>query len=338
MSGGPASGRSHRLGWLLPLLLLAAAPSSRANDSAAALSGGGLRFTRNAAIALDSEALTINPNRVSVEYRFRNLTGRPVSIRIAFPLPRISMATWLQGFPDVDLPDEAPRNFVGFETRIDGRPVSTQTVTRAFVRGRDVTRDLKAARIPLTHDTEAVEAALQRLRPAETRRLRAGGVLDDYSWPAWELEIVYHWQQRFAPRAVTRIDHTYQPVAGGFFVLPGDQPLAGAPGARHPPDQPHLAEFCIDDALWASVELSRETYVREVAYTLRTARNWRGPIGRFDLAIQAEPAYPVAAACLGGLRRVSPGRLELQRRDYRPRDDLRVLFFPDALTQDDERP
>jgi hypothetical protein len=55
-----------------------AALPSRANDSSAELSVGGLVFTTNAEVAIQSEDLTITPDTVTVRYVFLNHSPGPV--------------------------------------------------------------------------------------------------------------------------------------------------------------------------------------------------------------------------------------------------------------------
>ena len=62
---------------------MAAAIEARANDSSAELSAGGLVLTKNDAIELRAEDLSISPKQVRVNYRFFNTTSAPVQIVVA---------------------------------------------------------------------------------------------------------------------------------------------------------------------------------------------------------------------------------------------------------------
>src|SRR5215510_10771606 len=97
----------------------AASPGARANDSAAELSVGGLTFTRSAEISMESEDLMISPDLVTVRYTFRNNAANPVNITVAFPLPDIELAD----AETYAIPTNDTVNFVGFETKIDGKPI-----------------------------------------------------------------------------------------------------------------------------------------------------------------------------------------------------------------------
>src|SRR5579863_3044319 len=70
----------------------AAASGCHANDSSAELSVGGLVFTKNTDVSIQSEDLTITPDNVTVRYVFLNESPNPVNLTIAFPLPDIDLA------------------------------------------------------------------------------------------------------------------------------------------------------------------------------------------------------------------------------------------------------
>src|ERR1700693_818840 len=94
----------------------AAASSSRANDSSAELALGGLVFTKNSDVSIESEDLAITPGTVTVRYVFLNQSASPVTLTVAFPLPDIDLAD----DANVAFPTGDPVNFVGFSTKVDG--------------------------------------------------------------------------------------------------------------------------------------------------------------------------------------------------------------------------
>ena len=64
-----------------------AASPSLANDSSAELAIGGLTFTKNEDISIESEELTIALDKIVVRYRFLNRSAKPITLTVAFPLP-----------------------------------------------------------------------------------------------------------------------------------------------------------------------------------------------------------------------------------------------------------
>jgi hypothetical protein len=136
------------LGFLssVPLLIVGFAGCfSLANDSSAELSVGGLVFTKSDKVALESEDLRISPDIVTVHYRFLNQTSKAVTLTIAFPLPDIDLSE----SENYSIPYNNPANFLGFKTKVDGRPVNFIIHQRAFLGTKDVSEALRNAGVPL---------------------------------------------------------------------------------------------------------------------------------------------------------------------------------------------
>ena len=112
----------------------AGASLSWANDSSAELAVGGLIFTKNADVSIESEDLTITPDTVTVRYVFLNQSASPVTLTVAFPLP------------DIDLADGAnvPQRVLGvgvvalrFELEVEAlQPVRDRPAKQRAVRAR----------------------------------------------------------------------------------------------------------------------------------------------------------------------------------------------------------
>ena len=135
---------------LLSVLALAAASGVAvspllANDSSAELSVGGLVFTHSADVSMQSEDLSISPDLVVVRYKFLNQSPKPVTLTVAFPLPDIDLS-------DADnyaIPINDPVNFLAFQTRIAGKPITFTMHQRAFLGDKDVSVAVRGAGIPL---------------------------------------------------------------------------------------------------------------------------------------------------------------------------------------------
>ena len=82
-----------RLSLIAALVCLEAASSQvQANDTSAELAIGGLTFTKNAEVSMESEELKIALDAITVRYVFLNRSTKPVTLTVAFPLPDISLA------------------------------------------------------------------------------------------------------------------------------------------------------------------------------------------------------------------------------------------------------
>ncbi|TIW41659.1 MAG: DUF4424 domain-containing protein, partial [Mesorhizobium sp.] len=129
---------------LTAALALSATPVF-ANDSIAELGTGGLILSRSDAVAMESEDLYISPEKVTVDYVFRNNTEKDVDAIVAFPMPDI------EGDPNEmpAIPDGQSDNFLGFEVTFDGVAAKPQLEQKAFALGIDISADLKAQNVPL---------------------------------------------------------------------------------------------------------------------------------------------------------------------------------------------
>ena len=67
-----------------------AASPALADDSAASIAAGGLVARRETRIVMAKEVLRISPNKVVVDYDFRNDTDQDVTTEVAFPVPPYS--------------------------------------------------------------------------------------------------------------------------------------------------------------------------------------------------------------------------------------------------------
>ena len=131
--------------WGVCLLLgLALSGPAAANDSGAELAAGGIVLVKNDVIAMQREDLTLSLNEVRVRYEMRNDSGRPVTLRVAFPLPEIPAMTpagRISSTGAYNIPMQEPReaNFIGFRIWSDGREVTPEVEIRATLPdGRDV--------------------------------------------------------------------------------------------------------------------------------------------------------------------------------------------------------
>jgi len=336
--------------------LLLASPAV-ANDSAAELAAGGLELVRTDAIAMQREDLALSPSEVQVRYEMRNDTGQPVTLRVAFPMPEVphmtpgGMTTGPgdgNGPHNIALRPPTDPNFLNFRVRSNGQDIKPEVEVRATLpNGRDIAAELREIGGPMLVLQPGLFVEGDTPLPAETvARLQALGAyekLDDKAWQLpWTTRITFHWMQTFAP-GVTVVEHSYRPVIGTRFIVPKDAGTIEASGRGD-----LMRDFCIDGPTDKAIRALAAQKLRSrpdhgllsgytLAYILKTARNWRGPIGTFHLTLTGGQI----AGDLGGrgesramslctdlpLVRTSPQRVEATVRDYVPKEDLRVLFI-----------
>jgi hypothetical protein len=330
----------------LTLVLLSALPAT-ANDGFGGLSATGLTFDQTEAVAMEAEDLFIGIDRIAVDYVFRNVTGADVTGEVIFPLPPIPVGYILES--EWNLPEDPDRaNLVNFTATVDGQPISLTIDRIAVVEpsgdqarppseqydtpGRDVTADLARLGLPLSLNADTVIAAMAALTPAARDEAAALGLADfgeGYSFPNWSIVLRYHWTQTFPAGQVVKISHTYENRSGG-----------GIFGWAHPPEdymQPVADLYCIDEGtsralvkVLAQPPQDGEAYSMglswNIAYVLRTANSWAGPIKRFRLTVDKGDPGNIVSLCAEGIRKTGPTTFVMEKTDFTPNRDLHILI------------
>jgi len=295
----------------------------RANDTMAVGAAGGLMFVKSADVAIESEDLWISAETIRVRYRFRNRIAEPIEAMIAFPLPDIDHGSDRMIIPPVERSD----NFVGFTVTVDGVPLKPTLDARAYVGGTDVTETLARHRLPISRfaSGRALEAAIEQLSEAAKQELAKAGILgegeiDDFE-PKWTLKTAFTWRQVFPPNRTVIVEHRYRPVVGGDWIQ-----LEDLQGDR-------WSEFCLDEATKIAVAKRLESQpvarVTVVEYVLTTGANWAGPIGRFRLTLDKGKRQRLLSTCIEGLKRTGATAWTVERRNFTPTEDIRLLLIED---------
>jgi hypothetical protein len=355
----------------LPAIAVLMAGAALANDSSSELAAGGLMLVKTDAITMQREDLSLSLSEVRVRYEMRNDTGKPVTLRVAFPMPEVPT----MGGAGLDtstghnilIHPWRNANFVNFRVVANGQEVAPEKELRAVLPdGKDVTADVLAIggeRLALhpgwfQTDADPKDAEDPVLDAKAMARLKEIGALtqeDTVFVLQWHTTVTFHWMQTFQP-GVTVVEHMYRPVLGSHLVDtdgPSKVRVSGTENAE--------ATYCIDDPTRrAVVKLLKGTDTAmgtvegiTLAYILKTARNWHGPIGTFHLTIQggqgvgdatiaknvgetspatpdvlpAKPGSQIISLCTDlPIHRTGPLRFEATVDNYVPADDLNILF------------
>ncbi len=313
--------------------LLGWAAGAAANDSTAELSAGGLVLSTSADIRMVSEDLYVSAREIRVGYRFLNTAPRDISTVVAFPLPDLT------GAPDanISLPEAESDNFVGFATRVNGAPVATEVERRVLAAGIDRTDRLRQHGIPLhplSRETQRALDALPRERWKELVELGlveiesyddTGQGMKDHAVPRWTLKTTYHWRQTFPAGREITVEHSYRPVVGYSVVTP----LAFPEFRREADFARYQASYCMDADFLSAVRRVASSHPQEarISYVLKTGANWAGPIGEFRLVVDKGNPSNLVSFCGEGVRKISPTRFEMRKRDFTPTEDLGILII-----------
>lgn len=297
-------------------------------------------------VAMESEDLFISRDEVRVSYVFRNLTPQDVEAEVAFPFPDIDVA--MSTNVPLKVPGRQGANFLDFSGAVDGRAVTPGLDIQAYLPGppeKNITTLLTRHKIPLTVFSPGFFELLDTLGPEARRELKAAGAIDvdEFTTAAgprtnvtalWHVRSAYHWRQVFPAGKPVSVEHRYKPFAGYFWIGPEM-------------DKEMVRDYCIDEGTAKGLrrrlaanpvpEIPGYARATDLAYVLKTANNWAGPIRRFRLTIDKEQPDVILSLCIEGIRKVSPTRFVAEFTDYRPQRDLRLLLAPMAEREDSTR-
>ena len=315
----------------------AASLPAQANDTSAELAIGGLTFTKNADVSMESEELKVGLDVVTVRYVFLNRSTKPVTLTVAFPLPDINLAD----ASNAAFPVGNPLNFVGFSTRIDGKPVSFSTNQQAFSNNKNVTATLTEMGIPI-FPVGVEQLKINDLTEQVRTRAVAQGLLVESGTndkgmalydATWTLKTSVVRQQSFPPGKPVVVEHRYRTSVGMSFDTILRQGLRQNKNLE-PEVQRYKSKYCVDDNFLKLVDGLRAAdrpgkprmIERRISYVLTTGANWAGPIKDFRLVVDKGNAERVVSFCGQDIKEISATQLELRATDFTPKQDLDILI------------
>jgi hypothetical protein len=312
-----------------------------ANDSTAELSIGGLVFTKNDDISMESEELTIATDQVSVRYVFLNQSQSPVTVTVAFPLPDIDLAE----AENYAIPTADSVNFVGFQTKIDGRPVTFTVSQRAFLGEKDVSAAIKAAGLPILPIGLQQNPIMELPKEAKEKLINQGLLIPAGTDPkgnqlhsgGWTVKTSVVRQQTFPPGKPVTVEHRYRASMGVSFDTILRKGLRENTAMSEEVKR-YRAAYCIGDDLLRGIDRiagdaeGNTVGLRErrINYILKTGANWSGPIKDFRLVVDKGKPDRLVSFCLDNVKRISPTAFEVRMKDYTPDRDLKILLIGKA--------
>ena len=337
------------------MAFFAAAPAL-ADDSAASIAAGGLVARRETRIVMAKEVLQISPDKIVVDYDFRNDTDQDVTTEVAFPVPPYTYGP--------ENPDITAASFSGFQLLVDGKTVAYQTEAKATLDGKDVTAILTADKIDIAsfghlRQPDPASGQMQtpdvsRLPQAEQQRLATLGLFDaEDGWGLWFVDLQYHWTQTFPAHSTVHIQHQYTPVDGGElmridtlkYVSEHNLPSGDADAIAYElQDIQRLQSLCPDPSFLSGLiaqmvasqpdsgELAQPHWVD---FILTSANTWKQPIEDFTLIIERgkperESDQNIVSLCSpqnAPVTKTDANTFQVHLTDFVPKDELRIGYF-----------
>ena len=277
------------------------------------------------------EDLRISPREVRVRYEFVNDGKKDIQTVVVFPMPDIDVREfWYE--PLGTTVNQTP-NFMGFALTVDGRKVEATPDERAVLNGKDVTAQVKAAGLPINIAGSKLADRIGQLSPALRKSLDAQGLVEidgTEAHPHWIAKTSYWWQQAFPAGKTVVIEHRYQPVTGQFFFGLSD---------LRDKDRHYVRDYCLDAPTQAAVRAriakldpmgANGQYLQgyQTGFVLKTANNWKGPIGHFKLTLDKLKPQNALTLCWGGdLKKTGPTTFESMRENFAPARDIKMLVL-----------
>lgn len=275
-----------------PALLTAHA--TYANDaSVSGTPSGGLKFEKTDLVKMESEYLEISHKKITVKYRFKNISDKNVDMTIGFPLPDVRVAMYCSEHRHAVPHDQ------DFVVRVNGKDVLYDTAIRVYKYKNksgdvDITREfLETTQDPFDNKIGNEE---------NKQKLDTLGVVihgDDMGCDGtgnWVVQKTYYWKQSFPPGETVKIEHAYSPWNYWYNEVTAGLWQAACMDATFKRAVVNMLNKADpgNNYTWESVyNFGAGSNVLEeggVEYILKTGANWAGSIGDFTIKINKDEA------------------------------------------------
>ncbi len=316
--------------FLMLSLALVCPGSLRADDGALTETpAGGLQWSREPAVSMVKERLTISMQKVTVEFEFLNETDHDISARVGFPIPDYTFA-YRQPVIFPFAPEGSNSSYFNdFTVWINDKQRKYQTEERAFLNGKDYTETLTKYGVNIGTfgekndngmDPSDPDDQLTRLRKDQREELVKLGLIDEAVDPQWTVRKTHHWTQLFPAHEVVRIRHEYTPVIGSSGFGLSLESLKD------------YENMCLDDNVFNRLKTKPdgktvECVVRWVKYILTGANTWKTPIKDFELIVDKSLADNVSFCWDGKVENQDANHVVVRVKDFVPTKDLTVYYL-----------
>lgn len=289
-------------------------------------------FDLPAGVSVERLDVHISIYSVRLAYVFRTSTRQTMHFSFAMPDMPVDAS------PDIATLDEEsetaglkadtrPANYISLSVSVNGQEQALTGHGRALLEGKDVTRQLLDAGVPLLTGPDG-DPIWRQLPPEKQATLAAGGLMSEDT-ALWTYQADFVWDTVLAP-GETRVEASYIPVSRYWSDINLDYfPEIATDGSA-------TQAYCIDDAVRRAF-LSGDHYYELYTVTHLAPRDgWRGPAGHYRLEVDKHHPTDFVAFCPPDAKKISPTRFEWTATNYTPGDETGVLFFWDTSAADEQ--
>ncbi len=89
-----------------------------------------------------------------------------------------------------------------------------------------------------------------------------------------------------------------------------------------------VKDHCIEGRFLNSLRKNaKDAFASRLMYILKTAANWKGPIGTFKLTLKKPSSKSLISLCWSGLKKIDATTFEFNAKNFIPKTDLDILFI-----------
>jgi len=287
-------------------------------------------FTLPAGVNVERQEVHISIYSVRLTYVFKSPARQ--NMHFSFSMPDMPV----DASPDIAVLDESseaaaglaadtqPANYMSLAVSVNGQEPAFTGHGRALLEGKDVTRQLLDAGVPLLAGPDG-DPIWRRLPPEKQATLPAGGLMGEGT-ALWTYQADFEWDAALVP-GETRVEVVYAPLANYWSDINLDYfPEMATDGSA-------TRAYCIDAAIRRAF-LSGHQYELYTVTHLAPPDGWRGPAAHYRLVVDKQHPTDMVAFCPPDARKISPTQFEWTATNYTAGDRTGVLFFWDLAADD----
>lgn len=290
-------------------------------------------FDLPAGVSVERLDVHISIYSVRLAYVFKTSTRQTIHFSFAMPDMPVDAS------PDIAVLDEEsetaglkadtqPANYMSLSVSLNGRELALTGQGRALIEGKDVTRQLLDAGVPLLTGPDG-DPIWRKLPPEKQTLLQGSGLMSDDT-ALWTYQADFAWDTVLAP-GETRVEASYTPLSRYWSDINRDYfPEIAADGSA-------TRAYCIDGAVRRAFLSGNHHYELYTVTHLAPRYGWRGPARRYRLEVDKHHLTDFVAFCPPDAKKISPTRFEWTATNYTPDGETGVLFFWDTTAVDDEQ-